>query len=306
MAFQEYNHQLNKRRWAHYLKVRKFDHPIVVRRRFAIGDVLLATPVISAIKRALPLAQIVVETDFPEILARNPDVKSAMNKVGTPADALIVDLNMAYENRPNMHIVDAYEQVAREIVPGLGPVEKRTRIYPDFGSKQWAYSRKEEYGGKKARLCVIHPGPTTWIGKNWPHSRFAEVATFMVEHGWHVVTVGGAHAPEIKNSFHLTGKTTIHQLAALLGLAQIFIGVDSFPMNCAMAMGCPTIGLFGITSSKYIMTGDNAIGVDGSPEVPCVGERHRIHGVTHIEGCREGIDSIHVAHVQAAVMKLFP
>ena len=42
-ASEKENHKYLLKKWAHYLRVRRFDHRIVVKRKHAAGDVLLVT-----------------------------------------------------------------------------------------------------------------------------------------------------------------------------------------------------------------------------------------------------------------------
>ena len=43
----------------------------------------------------------------------------------------------------------------------------------------------------------------------------------------------------------LTGQLSLPELAALIGAARLFFGVDSAPMHIAAAMGTPIVALFG-------------------------------------------------------------
>ncbi len=312
LAAQEHNHSLLRPRWRPYLVSRRWDYPIVIKRRIALGDVLLTTPIIRAIKKVQPLAQICVETDFPDILKNNPHLRTVGQKIGIPKDALIVDLNMAYENRTDIHILDAYMDVARGAVPALEGFEftdRRMEMHPGLASGTWAMNFRNNTAGKNGRLVLLHPGPTAgaWPGKEYPMARFAELATWLVKRGCHVVVVGGRPAPQIKDAIHLEGKTTLMQLGALCARADLMISLDSLPMHVAQAMGTPTIGLFGVTSSNRILTNtDRTIGLDGDPNDPHTGLRHKVTGRVHFSEGGPSIASISLDTVKAAVEKLLP
>lgn len=72
------NHAVMIKRWGNYLRHKKLNLPVIVKRTGAIGDVLLTTPLIAEIKRQNPQSEIFVETDFPQIFKNNPHVKEAM------------------------------------------------------------------------------------------------------------------------------------------------------------------------------------------------------------------------------------
>lgn len=305
-AAQVRNHQVLLKRWAHYLKVRRFDYPIILRRQFALGDVLLLTPIIRAIARSNPLSPILVETDTPELFKNNPDVCAAANFIPSdhPQD-LPIDLNMAYENRPGIHIIDAYAEAVREKLPGLGPVEKKMVIFPSEKDREWANNlREEEFAFDK--LCVMHMGPTDWPGKNWPIDNFALLAGMLIGKGWKVAVVGKKRPWEPLHGLllDLTGKTSPLQLAALLEKAKLFVGIDSFPLHCAQAVGCLTIGIFGVTSAKFIMTDSPGIGINADPLLPCAGQRHRETGKTFVSCDPICIQSITVQRVLKAVEEI--
>jgi ADP-heptose:LPS heptosyltransferase len=307
MEAQEKNHIYCRRRWRHYLSTRKFDYPIVVRRKIARGDVLLATPIIRAIKEVQPLAQIVVETDYPDMLKGNPYVRQAIHSAGTPKDALVCDLNMAYEKRTDVHILDAYMDVARGSIPALENYEFTNRkldIFPGLADGNWAFDFRKGTAGNKGKLALIHAGPTAgrWPGKEWPMDRFSSIATWLVKKGFHVAVVGSLPSPQIKDAIHLEGKTSIAQLAALCARADLMVTIDSLPLHIAQAMGTPTVALFGVSSSKYILTRpENTIGIDGDPNDGHTGLRHKIKDRVHFTEGKPSIDWITLDMVKTAI-----
>ena len=81
----------------------------------------------------------------------------------------------------------------------------------------------------------------------------------------------------VKNSvISLIGKTNIHQLAAILGMASLLITVDSGPMHVATGLGTNIVALFSCRNYPYewIPLTKNSIVVRS--EVPCAGCRQII------------------------------
>lgn len=293
---QEHNHAVSRRRWGHYLHHRTFNFPIVVKRSYAIGDVLLITPIIRAISQSNPLSPIYVQTDSPELFTRNPHVNRAAKSMPHMEGAMTIDLDGSYENMPMTHIVEAYEAAARQQLPGLEPVELKTELHPDKGDMEWATLIRLELAAGSPKLALIGSDPTTWRGKNWPEERFEEIRARLHQRGWKTATVGTKKA-EVK--------TTIHQLAALLSLSQLFIGNDSFPLHAAQAMGVPTVGLFGPTLPRFIFTqGSKAAAASAHPAIPCAGERHRVTGKTFVDCNASCINSITADSAWAAIERL--
>lgn len=294
---QHRNHQALVTRWGKYLEFRRFDLPFVIRRREAIGDVLLTTPLIAELHRQSPASEIYVETNHPELFRDNPAVtKAGAAFPGVYRWATEINLDMSYENQPETNIVDAYFKTAYVMRPKADEIMGWTRpsIYPSKIEKQLALAI---LGQKK--WIAIHAGPTTWAGKNWPWIRWEELCRKLMVDGWRVLLVG-TPAASLPNFMDLRGKTDFHQLAAILSYCRLFVGVDSFPMHVATAMDTPTIGLFGASDPRYILPIDIAAhAVVGTSE--CAGARHRVAGQTYVDCSGECMNSITVEQVLAAI-----
>lgn len=106
-------------------------------------------------------------------------------------------------------------------------------------------------------LVILHPG-TGGAAKLWPPERWAAVlnqlAAEQTMQPLRLLLTGGTgeahlvqavaqllHAPPLT----LVGATSVGQLAALLGRANLVLGVDSGPLHLAVSQGTPSIHLFG-------------------------------------------------------------
>ena len=135
------------KKWAHWNRVRRFDFPILVRRRFAVGDVLLTTPIIKALKELWPLCPIDVETHHPEIFAGNPNVRKAALRIQVTQHTMVINLDSVYEKTPQVHVLESYAKAA-----GVHPLrDPRLEIYP-VAPHPCAIVE---------RWCAVHVGPTT-------------------------------------------------------------------------------------------------------------------------------------------------
>lgn len=297
VGIQQRNHIALMKRWGKYLEFRRFDLPFVVRRREAIGDVLLITPLIAELRRQSPASEIYVETNHPELFRDNPAVTKA--GVAFPEVyrwATLIDLDMSYENQPETNIVDAYFRTAC-IMPGLD-AHIHPLIYPNRAELTEAC---EKLGRKK--WIAIHPGPTTWSGKNWPWERWEELCRTLLIDGWRVLLIG-TPGPSLPNFMDLRGKTNFHQLAAILDSCRLFVGIDSFPLHVAAAMmgADRVVGLFGASDPRYILPPlYREHSVVGTSD--CAGARHRVAGQTYVDCSGECMRSITVDMVLEAIKK---
>lgn len=108
-------------------------------------------------------------------------------------------------------------------------------------------------------LVCIHPGAGAPV-KLWRNEGWAQVADALVE-GYRakvILTGSASEAPlaqaiaERMDSQPLvaTGQTTLGQLAALMARCRLVLGVDSGPLHLAVAVGTPTIHLYGPVDSR--------------------------------------------------------
>jgi heptosyltransferase-3 len=143
---------------------------------------------------------------------------------------------------------------------------RRIGIWPDDADKALvlvpgaaAQARAEEimrtHGLARGRFVLVHPG-SRWMFKCWPARATAMLLDRLAADGWPLVLTGAPDAAEralvdaIRAAMRaqpldLAGSLTLPELAALIGAARLFIGVDTAPMHIAAAMGTPVVALFG-------------------------------------------------------------
>lgn len=142
------------------------------------------------------------------------------------------------------------------VAAGAGPHERVRWDLPrcpgaDASVAKWAPT--EAHGG----FAVINPG-ATWDSKLWERDRFAAVAQRLGEQAElrTVVVWGGDRergwAEEIAERSGgwatIAPPTSLQELASLLRQARLMISSDTGPMHLAVAVGTPTVGLFGATN----------------------------------------------------------
>jgi ADP-heptose:LPS heptosyltransferase len=291
--WQEKNHAWLRKRWGHYLKVRKMDYPILVRRQGAWGDVLLTTAVIREIKRMRPLSPIWVETDCAEVFRGNPHVAKADRRIPMTSDTLCIELNMSYEMTVDTHIVEAYRRWASN---ALGQEIVLESLTPEL-----FYERPKWY--RAGRSVTLHIGPVCWSSKEWGIEKFNKLA-LQLGTRFEVILVGATKTAPSFCHTDKRGETTLEDLANWIRYSQLFIGLDSFPLHVAQAVGTPAIGLFGVTSSKFILTAPNAHGIDST--APSAGLRHRQTNQVVVDDGGAAMRTITVEQVLAKVDELFP
>lgn len=226
---------------------------LVVKRRYARGDALQATPIVHALRRRHPDHTLVVSTDVNEVFSNNPDVDLLMATSSgfrpRPEDR-VIDLDGAYERRPSRHILDAYVEAA-----GATPDDPRLRLHPN----RWDY---------EAARALIAPKLETWSGieylvavhlcttpdRSWPAAhwiKFLEALRQRPEIGVIVVGAGNDLAvTEHERLINAVNRCDLLTTAACIALADCLIAPDSSLLHVAAAVGTPAIGLYGMASPE--------------------------------------------------------
>lgn len=235
------NHVTLRRRWGKYLKTRSFVERIAIKRSMAMGDVLLTTPVIHALKKENAHAEIDVCTQYPEIFRGNPDVHGATNVLDNISSYdRVISLDECYERTPNRHIADSYAEAC-----GVKVTDYFPRIYPR--PEDYAEVDKMREHGKRlgySKWAVVHQGP------RWGDGRHVEGRTLTDD------LFLGAIGPYLHEKgygvFEITdSRTPLSLLGAIIGKSELFVGADSGPMHIAQAMMTPTVGIFGAVNPFY-------------------------------------------------------
>jgi ADP-heptose:LPS heptosyltransferase len=135
------------------------------------------------------------------------------------------------------------------------PVVKRDYaglIHPDETEMEQAEAVLKSVGIDPGETFAVLAPSTSWRRevKCWSDEGFAQVADdLMRQFGVKSIVVGlnnGCRISEMtSNAVDLSGRTSLPVLAAVLGRAAVFIGVDSGVMHLASAMETPVVGLYG-------------------------------------------------------------
>lgn len=106
-------------------------------------------------------------------------------------------------------------------------------------------------------MVLVHPG-ARWSSKSWPSEYFAKLADAIQQNlECHVILAGSLLDQDVVSRIQnlmntkavsLVGKTTLHQLAALLKHCRLFVGNDNGIMHVAAAVGTTVVALFGLTN----------------------------------------------------------
>jgi ADP-heptose:LPS heptosyltransferase len=129
-------------------------------------------------------------------------------------------------------------------------------------------------------LVDIHPGAGAPV-KLWRNEGWAQVAdTLAQRYGAEVILTGAAEEVPLCKAIAeematkpivAAGETSLGGLAAIMARCQLVLGVDSGPLHLAVAMGTPTVHLFGpVDSRAFGPWGDPARHIVVTSEMDCI------------------------------------
>ncbi len=283
-----------------------FNRILISRLRF-IGDVVLTTPVIRALKRQYPEAGLyyLAEAAPAAVLANNPHLEEvivlpgellpgsavltrcgaqvrflrdlrkrrfdlAIDLFGNPRSALLTlatgaryrvgydvrgrgrAYNVKIRRSASQRVSDAYLDAVRTI--GVPADDDHTEVHFSREDGIWAdaWLSKRDFAGA-CPIVALNPG-ASWPAKTWSAGRFAELARGLIDRlSATVLLVAGPDQREAMGGLNampglscpVIETDSLTRLAALIHRCDLFISNDCGPMHIAVAVGTPTIGLFG-------------------------------------------------------------
>ncbi|MCM8823327.1 MAG: glycosyltransferase [Candidatus Omnitrophica bacterium] len=115
---------------------------------------------------------------------------------------------------------------------------------------------------KKDSLIGINVSASSkWASKNWPVTHIEKLIELISKNYPHfkILLIGDEHSYELikdakvlfpANVINLCGKTTINDLVGVISVLKLFISPDTANLHLALALGIPTIALFGPTDPQ--------------------------------------------------------
>jgi len=246
-----------------------------------IGDAVMTTPVLEALHAFEPHAiiDIVGDRRSSEIFTACPFLGRLLHKdkrgVLRGLPALVVDLRKVHYDlavdlrtdflplllhaRRRLHRWQRRRFGPHAVQQHLGVLAALGMDVREFPQRIWlrnadhAFARAALGASGGSRLLALGPG-ANWPPKIWPARNFIELIATLQARFDAVVLLGGPadriHAGTIAASsalpcINLAGATGLLEAAAVLSLAQVFVGNDSGLGHLAAAVRTPTLTLFG-------------------------------------------------------------
>ena len=186
-------------------------------------------------------------------------------RFGIAGGGRTIFLTHAVADEPGGHDVDVYLTLAQSA--GLrAHITHEMKYLPTQAALEEAVHLLKSRGFDELPFRVaMFPGLADGSGhafdhRRWPPERYAILANQIIErHGGGVILLGDASESELNFGISndigfpvldLTGRVDLDGMAAVMQLCDAVISNDSPPMQLAVSVGTPTVGIFGPTSAR--------------------------------------------------------
>jgi ADP-heptose:LPS heptosyltransferase len=209
---------------------------ILVRRRAALGDVIMSTGVVRELKNRYR-CEIDVATEFPNVFDNNPFVRAIYHTQAMPDINnydLYINLDDAYELNPCNHYLDSYFYRAF----GSSTVDEKE---PELFSNQFDVDVVNHFfqDNEIGQYIVVHIRQWYWPLKNMSWDTWYAVfeKLFAVRTDFKIVCVGTAQDGYVEHPLFVDARDrlSVQQQKLLMDHASCFVGIDSGPYHIAVA-----------------------------------------------------------------------
>ncbi|RMG56171.1 MAG: putative lipopolysaccharide heptosyltransferase III [Gammaproteobacteria bacterium] len=153
------------------------------------------------------------------------------------------------------HVVEKHLDALRCIGIHPAPHERGLLLVPGQAAEDSVNRLLDREGLRGQPFIHFHP-TSRWLFKCWRTDHCSRFIALLQQRGYRVVVTAAPDRAELERVraildplsepvVDLSGELSLKELAALIGHARCFVGMDSVPMHMAAAMGTPTVALFG-------------------------------------------------------------
>ncbi len=200
---------------------------IILRRTYGFGDVLWVEPIARYFLSEGLAVNIV--TEHGEAFAHYLHELLSVNNPHFFRYTRTIDLDGAYESRPHLHLLKAYQEAAQ--IPHLLPT------YPQIHLSETEKERKIP-----GEYVIFHLEETSQNFRNVYGIDWKEVRLYLENQGYTVFQIAKYKG---EPSFDRYPTQNFREVISLLHRAKMFIGLDSGPSHIAAALGIPSLLFFG-------------------------------------------------------------
>lgn len=215
-----------------------------------LGDLILSTPVIAALRKKFPESKIIVygtSKSYQEIFYHNPHIDRVTGTSFLSDPVAYTRFYLKWGRFYSFHYGRVfptlfYNSPAQDIIAEVFDLQLKDRKIQLFLNSQ---EEQEASAIMRAHHhpVIIHTTALTTKNKNWTTAKWNELIRSMPNHTF--VQIGLKSEPALEGVVDLRGKVTFRQAMGLIKYAQSFVGVDSAFSHVTNAFDIPGVILFG-------------------------------------------------------------
>jgi len=242
-----------------------YNPTVIIKRTAALGDVLLTEPVAKYYFNKGYNVVLDIPSDMYEMFSNHyfPIKHISQFDFGRITPKKIVNLDLAYEAKPKQNRLKSYFEFS-----GIKDYElTRPILFPLVDEKTKLFKK----------YAVIHIDQ-----KNIPHRNiygvnWKAIKKHLEAYGYVVIQIG----KEFHESIGIEMNTpSIGFLKFVIAGCDLFLGIDSGPLNIAMAYNKPCVGFFGSVNPEYVYPNTKGLEVI---QQPCI-YQHCYHSEFSVTG----------------------
>lgn len=226
---------------------------ILINRRAALGDILMATPIVRKLfhdRQGKCFIDFSVNQEYEPLLKHSPYIR---NIIAAPYETInlheydiIINLDLVYEKNPLLHPVDAYSKY----VFGIELSDKTTELFTDDYSKDNAKRFKEVIGND---YLVLHLRNAYGASRNLSMRFWHELIGHLINKTeQRIIFIGSLQDNFFQGHNRLIdarGQFDLLSLKEVISQSRLFVGTDSGPMHIAASTDVDIVAMF--TSVEY-------------------------------------------------------
>lgn len=234
-----------------------------------LGDVLMTTPIIAAVREKYPAAKIRfhVEESYKDLLVGNPHI----NEIVTHRPGCYTDIYEYIAKNPTDHIARMAMANHYDTLWHHTPKTRNQHMMDWYASRTGLDIKLQNYhiqfsSDEESREAVKNILPKKYFvfhttsrvpSKDWPAVYFGKLANLIQEKNseLELVQIGSSTDNRVPGALDLCGKLSLKQTMAIIEKAMFYIGGDSGPSYMAEAALIPTFIILGSTMAIPELSG---------------------------------------------------
>lgn len=206
-----------------------------------LGDEIMTIPVYKAIKDKYRDSILCVKVRYPELLYHNHYI----DKINESFNDYDKNFNLKGESKTENRL----DYLSRKLNLKLKELSPKLYLKEEELKKN-----NPIFKGLEDKLKICISTGANWRSRQWGVNKFKRLAEYLIKrYGAQIIELG-RNCESIGLGISLINKTLVRETAVILKQCDLFIGNDSGLIHLAIAVGTPTLALFGPLFPEHLIS----------------------------------------------------